>query len=295
MKMTEYHPFKSYDTKEKYLKLYDMQAKKWPVSSESKIVNTSYGQTFVRISGPSDALPLVLLPGMGSNSLMWQPNIEKLSKEYRVYAVDNIYDYGRSVYTQEMKCADDFVEWLEELFDGLKLGNNISIMGLSYGGWLTSQYVLQFPERLNKIVLLAPAATVLPIRAEFIIRAICTLLPFQYFTKSFIYWILEDLAKKEKETVENESIMAFLASRCFKPKRLPDPTVLEDNELKRISVPALYLVGENEKIYSAEKATQRLNEVAPQIKIEIIPNACHDLNASQADIVNEKILEFLKT
>lgn len=295
MKMTEYHPFKSQDTKEKYLKLYNMQANKWPVSSESKTINTSYGQTFVRISGASDALPLVLLPGMGSNSLMWQPNIENLSKEYKVYAVDNVYDYGRSVYTQEMKCTDDFVEWLEELFDGLKLGNNINLMGLSYGGWLTSQYVLQFPERLNKIVLLAPAATILPIRTGFIIRAICTLLPFQYFTKSFIYWILEDLAKKKKETVENESNMAFLASRCFKPKRLPDPTVLEDNELKRINVPALYLVGENEKIYSAKKATQRLNEVAPQIKTEIIPNAGHDLNASQADIVNEKVLEFLKT
>lgn len=295
MKMTEYHPFKSHDAKEKYLKIYNMQAKKWPVYSESKIVNTSYGSTFVRISGPADALPLVLLPGMGSTSLMWQPNIENLSKEYQVYAVDNIYDYGRSVYTQEMKGADNFVEWLEELFDGLKLGNNINLMGLSYGGWLTSQYVLQFPGRLNKIVLLAPAATVLPIRAGFIIRAICTLLPFHYFTKSFIYWILEDLAKKDKETVENESNMAILASKCFKSKRIPDPTVLKDNELQGIKVPALYLVGENEKIYSAEKATQRLNEVSPQIKTEIIPNASHDLNASQAYVVNEKILKFLKS
>jgi pimeloyl-ACP methyl ester carboxylesterase len=79
---------------------------------------------------------------------------------------------------------------------------------------------------------------------------------------------------------------AFLAMRCFKPKLMVYPKVLKDTVLHSISVPALYLVGENEKLYSARKAIQRLNKVAPRIKAEIIPGAGHDLTFVQAVMVN---------
>jgi hypothetical protein len=38
---SSYHPFRSAEAKEKYLKLYDLRAKKWPVVSESRMVDTS--------------------------------------------------------------------------------------------------------------------------------------------------------------------------------------------------------------------------------------------------------------
>lgn len=103
MKMPSYHPFRSAETKEKYLKYYDNLAKTWPIVSESRTVETSYGQTFMRVSGPVDAQPLVLLSGMSGNSLLWAPNIEALSECYRTYALDNIYDFGRSVYNRPLK------------------------------------------------------------------------------------------------------------------------------------------------------------------------------------------------
>ena len=138
--------------------------------------------TFVRMSGPADAPPLVLLPGAATTSLMWVPNIKALSGPFRTYAVDNIYDYGRSVYTRPVKGPDDFVNWLDGLFSALALGDAINVMGLSYGGWLTSQYVLRFPNRLAKVVLIAPARTVLPIRLSFLLRVI--LIP---IAVSFLY------------------------------------------------------------------------------------------------------------
>ena len=297
IEMTAYHPFRSMTAKEQYLKLYDMRAKKWPVDSDTMFADTSYGQTFVRMSGPVDAPPLVLLHGGGGNSLQWIPSIEALSKNYRVYAVDNIYDYGRSIYTKVITVPDDFVNWLDELFSALKLGNNINLMGLSYGGWLTGQYTLHFPDRLNKIVLLAPAGTVLPIRLEWVMRAVLCLVPHRYFTKSFMYWLLEDLATKDEAgriMLDEEVDATLVRIRSFKPSRLVNPTVLEDEELKSIKVPTLYLVGEHEKIYSAQEAIQRLHKVAPQIKTELIPNAGHDLTFVQAEIVNTKVLGFLK-
>ena len=88
VKMTAYHPFRSVEAKERYLLLYDSIAKKWPIDSESRMVDTFYGQTFVRISGQVDAPPLVLLPGVNENSLQWMPNIEDLSNDYRTFAID---------------------------------------------------------------------------------------------------------------------------------------------------------------------------------------------------------------
>lgn len=58
-------------------------------------------------------------------------------------------------------------------------------------------------------------------------------------------------------------------------------------------MPCLFLVGENEKIYSAKAAVGRLNRVAPQVKAEIIPGAGHGLTLVQPDILARRVLAFL--
>lgn len=297
MDLSEYHPFKSPDAKARYLAMYDERAMRWPVASETRMVKTSYGQTFVRISGPRDAPPLVLLHGAGGNSLQWIPNIKALSADFRTYAVDNISDFGRSVYTKPIEGPKDFVTWLDDLFNALELAADINLVGLSYGGWIASQYALHSPARLRKVVLLAPAGTVLPLSAKWIGRAVLCTLPARYFTRSFIYWLLEDLARQGdagKKFLEEHVEESYLALQCFKSKRMVNPSVLTDKELQSITTPVLYLVGENEKICSARKAVQRLREAAPHIKAEVIPGAGHDLTIVQARLVNKKILDFLK-
>ena len=295
--LSENHPFRSKEAQEKYLTLYDERAKSWPVASETRLVETSFGTTFVRVSGPADGPPLVLLHGAGGNSLQWMPNIEALSQTYTVYAIDNIYDHGRSIYTSPMESPEDFVLWLDEVFTKLELGNDIRLVGLSYGGWLTSQYALHFPERLKKIVLLAPAGTVLPLNSEWIGRAILCFLPHQYFTKSFMFWLLEDAVNQDETSrnmLEEWVDEAYIATRTFKPTSLVNPHVLSNTELMHLRMPILFLVGENEKIYSAQQAVERLNTVVPNIETAIIPNAGHDLTLVQADVVNGRILDFLE-
>lgn len=66
MKTTAYHPFRSAEAKTKYLAYYDEAVKQWSVQSEGRMVDTSYGQTAVRVSGAEDAPPLVLLPWAGT-------------------------------------------------------------------------------------------------------------------------------------------------------------------------------------------------------------------------------------
>ncbi len=115
VELSDHHPFRSAAKKQRYLAHYDARAERWPVVSETRMVDTSWGPTFVRISGPTDGPPLVLLPGANATSLMWETNIEAFSRDHRVYAVDNIFDFGRSVYIRNLETPADFVSWLDEL------------------------------------------------------------------------------------------------------------------------------------------------------------------------------------
>jgi len=295
-----YHPFRSEKAKSRYLRLYDSIGEDWPVESETRMIDTAYGQTHVRISGQDQNPPLVLLPGSGTASLMWGPNIESLSASFRTFAVDSIYDFGKSVFTRAMKSPDDTVRWLDELFDGLGLEDNIHLMGLSYGGWMASQYGLQHQDRLKKIVLLAPAATVADFSWGFIIRGIrLWVWPYKSSYRKFLAWALGDLdriGERGLEFIEEETALEFLAMRSFKPKMPVTPTVLREEDWKNIEVPVLYMVGDQEVIYSlpAADVVKRLNSVAPEIETELIPNAGHGFSSLQADLVNRKVLEFLK-
>jgi pimeloyl-ACP methyl ester carboxylesterase len=293
MQLSPYHPFRSAEARTEYLAHYDKRAELWPVASQSTTVATSYGETFVRVSGPDHAPPLALLPGASGNSLTWLPNIAALSERHRTYAVDNIYDYGRSVYTRHIYGPAGFVNWLDELFTGLEPGNKVDLVGLSYGGWLASLYALRFPDRVSKVVLLAPAATVLPIRRDLWLRVIVSRLPHPFFARNFMCWMLGARDEKSRSSADGAARRLRLARRCFKRRRTVIPTVLADEELRSISVPTLFLVSEHEMLYSPRAAVLRIERVAPHIQTGIIPEAGHDMWFAQSELVNRSILEFL--
>lgn len=297
MEFNGFHPFRSEKAKAAYLAYEDKMLRTWPVTSEERLVQTSFGKTFMRISGPHDAPPLVLLPGGGTNSLIWKANIKALSQSYRTYALDNIYDYGRSVYMREMKIGKDYSDWLDELFDTLRLGNSIRMIGYSYGGWVASQYALFHPERLNRVVLIAPAFTIFPLSSKYIQRMVATLIPIRYFKAKTMYWVWADLAKMGeigKQLVEDRIDFYSLALKSFKFKQPVNPTVLTDSELRKLEMPVLFLVGDHETAYHAKDAIRRLNQVNPKIQTDLIPNTGHELMFSHTDLVNRKIHEFLK-
>jgi pimeloyl-ACP methyl ester carboxylesterase len=75
--------------------------------------------------------------------------------------------------------------------------------------------------------------------------------------------------------------------------KTPIPPVLTDAEWGSLRPRALFLVGDHEVIYSAQKAVRRLKRTAPQVTAEIIPGASHDLTVVQTALVNERILRFL--
>jgi pimeloyl-ACP methyl ester carboxylesterase len=290
-KISAHYPYRSPKAKEEYLEFLDRLAKDWPIAPESRLVPTSFGQTFVRIGGPSDGPPLVLLPGLNTTSLVWAPNIEAWSNVCRTYALDTLGDLGRSVCIKRIRDVAGLVSWLDEVFCGLELADGLHLLGLSHGGWLAAQYALRVPERLGKLVLLAPGG--LPIRMEFYLRAIPLLTGSRYFARSFVYWLMEDLARKDPARAEASFDRLMMTMRCLQPHRTVSHTVLSERDWQNLQMPVLFLVGEHEKIYSACKAVQHLHAVEPRIRAEIIPDGGHDLTVSQPEMVNRKVLEFL--
>src|SRR6516225_11065404 len=167
MSIPAYFPFRSAAVRDSYFAYYDSLALK---ASEKRMVPTSYGETFVRITGPADAPPLVLLPGAVATSLMWAPNMQALSAACRTFAVDQLGDVGRTTCIKRVRRVNDLLVWLDEFFDALKLGDRINLMGVSYGGSLAAEYARHAPQRLSTVILLAPGANVLHLSAQFVIR-----------------------------------------------------------------------------------------------------------------------------
>jgi pimeloyl-ACP methyl ester carboxylesterase len=193
--------------------------------------------------------------------------------------------------------GNDYSDWLNELLDTLRLGDNIRIMGVSYGGWVASQYALYHPERLNRVVLIAPVFTVLPLSDEYILQMVMTLIPLRYLKSKMVYEVWADLAQMGehgREIVEDRIDYYELSLKCFKFKQPVNPTVLSDSEIEHLGIPVLFLVGEHETVYNAHDAISRLNRVNSKIKTELITGTGHDLMFTHTEIVNKKILDFLK-
>jgi len=299
MTRESFYPFRSERAKAEYEAFCLDRAKAWPVASETMLVNTASGQTFVRASGRTIDPPLVLLPGVRSGSLMWIHNIAALSAHYRTYALDIINDVGLSVNRHEISKREDYVNWLDEVLTVLVPKEPVRLMGISFGGWLAGQYALRFPGRVRDVVLLAPGGTVLRTSFAFVVRILLISVPIPGFggrLRRIFGWLFRDAIQSGGASrAEVEQVIADLEmyGRLFALPRPPWPNVIDDKEWRDFRVPCLFLVGENEKIYSAKAAVRRLNRVAPQIKAEIIPGAGHDLTIVQADLVVSEVLAFL--
>ena len=297
--MKQLFPFRSAEARDLYHAWYHERADGWPIPTESRLVETAHGQTFVRVSGPPAAPPLVLLPGARASSLMWAPNIVAFAAQQRTYALDLITDFGLSVCRAPLSRPEQLVAWLDELLAALVCDDRPALLGASYGGWLASRYALAYPQRLRALVLIAPAATILPFAPSFFLHMLPTLLPHRRLQQRALHWLFEDTlrsgaAGREQLEVALDDLM--LAGRCFHPRHIPKligPDVLSAADWGRLDVPTLVLLGEHEKIYDPVRAIRRLHTVAPQVQVNQIAGAGHDLTTLRADAVCEQVLAFL--
>ena len=142
--------FKTPEGEAAYLAAYDAAIKLWPVSYEEVEIPSRFGMTHVVVTGPKDARPLILLDGYWATSTMWSPNIADFSREYRVYAIDVMGQPSKSLPNEPIRDSADYVTWLTATLDALHL-DRVSLVGMSFGGWLALTYAAAAPQRVQKL------------------------------------------------------------------------------------------------------------------------------------------------
>jgi pimeloyl-ACP methyl ester carboxylesterase len=300
-RLRESHPFRSVETRDRYLAHYDARASAWPVPSEARMVPTDHGDTLVRVSGPVEGPPLVLLPGAWAHSLMWPPEmIGSFSETYRTYSVDNIVDFGRSVSTRPVERPADFMAWLDQLFGALALSGGVNLMGMSRGAWLAAEYTVHAPTRLAKVVWLSPGLTVIgpdPRSATGGPLSLAALMvPSSRTVGAMMRWLMPEAPAHDGPAFAQYVDDTALGLKCFDPRlvgRTTGPRVFTDAELAGIEVPVFYMAGADERLSSVRSAVSRLSTVAPRIRTTVVPGVGHGLITVQPETVGTTVRQFL--
>ncbi|MER2000749.1 MAG: alpha/beta hydrolase [Lysinibacillus sp.] len=282
--------FKNKQGEIEYYESYDETLQLFEVPSTSNTIQTSFGETHYLSFGDPSKPPVVLLHGMTMSSTMWYPNVKQLIQERYVYAVDIIGDFGKSKPKAAIKNKEAAAKWVLEVIDGLQL-QSTDLVGHSIGGFLALNFSLLYPERVSKLVLLAPAGSFYRMNPVFFIKVYPALL---FHTENLI----DNLFKWS--SANNEPLPSILRNQVIlgfqyaKPQLQVMPTVFSKEELRNYKNSTLLLIGENEVIYPAAKAVTYAKKCMINLEAHIIPRANHSFTLEHALIVNEYILQFLR-
>jgi pimeloyl-ACP methyl ester carboxylesterase len=125
---------------------------------EEEILEAAGTRTMVRTLGDGD-IPLVMLHGVLSEGLSWEPVATKLAEDRRVVLPD-LPLHGRTEVSADFRPdPDGVVEWLEALVDGLG-ADKVDLCGLSLGGAASLHFALDRPDRVRRMVLVDAANVV---------------------------------------------------------------------------------------------------------------------------------------
>jgi pimeloyl-ACP methyl ester carboxylesterase len=280
--------FKTPEGEARFLAAYDAILARWPVPYQELNIPTCFGTTHIVASGSAKAKPLILLHCMMGSATVWLPNVAALSKHYRVYAIDVIGEPNKSVPSRKVNYRDEFAKWLLDVFNNLKI-NRANIAGNSYGGFLALNQASHTPERIERIVLISPAATFTQIWPFYFHMYIPLILGLKKSFKKAGEWIQQGIAFDKGWNELSQTVYKY-----GKPINMVYPIVFKKAELQKVQNPTLLLIGGKEVIYKPEKTIKKAKQLMPGLQAEIVPNANHIAAMTNPDYVNRRIIEFLQ-
>lgn len=265
--MLEKTPFKSVEGKQAILAWYNALLDSWPVPHREREVDTSFGKTFLLEAGASGSPVILLFHGSCSNSAMWLYDMEKLSPLYHVFAVDILGEPGRSAESRPDTKSGAYAQWIGELLNGLSAQRAI-LIGNSLGGWMALKAAAACPDRVDKLVLIAPSGIV-PAKVSYLFRSILYASKGEKGLEALMKMIC-GTDKLPSEVVAAQKL--FLAH--FNP-RLGALPALTDAELSNLTMPMLYIAGEKDCTTDVKKAARRIGKKVKSAQVAIIPGNGH--------------------
>jgi pimeloyl-ACP methyl ester carboxylesterase len=223
---------------------------------------------------PAGSTPIVLVHGLGVSSRYLMPTAELLSAHARVYAPD-LPGFGLSDKTRRTlnipELADALAAWMKanEIERAIMLGNSL-------GAQIIVDFAVRYPERVERVVLVAP--TIDP-RARRFMRQFMRLLvdvlrePFSLYPIAAGDYLRAGLARAAR------TLKHALVDRI-------------EDKLPLVRAAALVVRGGRDPIVPqqwVEDATASL----PYARLVVIPRAAHAVNYNSPDELVLEVLRFL--
>jgi pimeloyl-ACP methyl ester carboxylesterase len=243
--------------------------------------------------------PVVFLHGGFTSRAAWSRQREALAPHFRLILRDlRGHDGAPSVappdYGFETTEVDDLLAVLEA--EGI---DRAHLVGHSTGGAIAFLFALRHPERVRRLVLIEPTLLgLLPdeeLEAQRARFGPALAAAERDGPTAFIELALADivgpgwevrLSPRVRARLEAQAAIAMAHARAF------EMLVVGDDELRALSVPALFLYGDRSMDWES-LVRERVGRVRPDVERRIVVGASHNVHSDQPEAVNTAILDFL--
>lgn len=237
--------------------------------------------------------PLVLIHGVGMNAASWYPQIEALSRYFRVIAVD-MPGHGDSDAFQQPVILTDYVAWLND-FLRTQPERRFAVAGHSMGALIASGLAIDYPQRVSHAVVMSGVYR----RNEQARRAVLQRARELAAGEAQLYsplarWFSNDA----KEAILREQVGGWLAEVNLQGYAAAYQAFAGGDRVyadrwQEIRCPVLVLTGELDANSSPQMARE-MAAAAPLGQAIIIDGARHMVSLTDAPRVNHEMLSFLQ-
>ncbi len=245
--------------------------------------------------------PVILLHGGGLGASSWSNfvlNIPVFAEHFRVLAVDAP-SYGKSdsyVATEPRTSVN--ARAVKDLMDNLGI-EKASLVGNSMGGGTALTFAVDYPERLEKMILMGSAGGGTPMFSQNPTEGIKALMAvfqdqsFENFRKMF------DLMLYDGSTVPDEVLRARIASvnqNHLKAFRESAGAAFQRNlvlDLPDVKTPTLITHGRDDRVVPMEGSVSLL-AMLPNSQLHVFNQCGHWVQYEHASYFNRLVLDFLQ-
>jgi pimeloyl-ACP methyl ester carboxylesterase len=242
--------------------------------------------------------PLLLIPGLGVTSRIWDAVVPELSQHFSLILFDNR-GVGQSQAKRHPSRISNFSSDIIELLDYLQV-ERTHVLGLSLGGVIALRLAADHPQRIDHLVLtsctdrftpyLRQVAMLLgrtlgPLRSDAFARTVEVLGSSPTFLDADPEMIEERVRQKREQKVPARAIGRQL--RCLAASEI-------DLERDPITAPTLVLAGEQDLLIPSCYGRSLSNRIA-RSRFMLVPSAGHNPLVECPDAVLPQIIDFLKT
>jgi proline-specific peptidase len=255
-----------------------------------------------------DGYPLFMLHGYGATSKVWIGQIGALSDHFKVIVYDQR-SSGKSDHPDEDYTLDTLVEDLKGLMDFLKV-DKAHLMGQSMGGWVSQNFTLKYPDKVNKLVLIGTNHKGAGL--NILKNTLIDLYELAKTDKEEAFWKYAKLMHHRKFLKEMKAnpkkkfydlwsavdLIEEFTDNEMTPEdyeRFAKAGSMHDllDRLSEINQPSIIIGGDKDKM-SPKLVLDEMHEALPNSRLELIDNAAHHVFIEQAPKVNQLFIDFLK-